>query len=393
MCEDAAVIKLNGGLGVLEMVESNELYSFALNGKGLFHSKIPACGTCATSLSIGYGLEKITVSEINAIRELMNEAYTNLSETVNGIAPLIGLLKSGTYLVADHLAFPVYDGGQYFWNDVNCGDAPLHMLHGNYGEVHDFPVYLFASQTSAAFNKERMLYYEARLDEGRNFPRAFCLYVSGGTGMVLDGHHKIAAAAYMGKPARCLTIMPVNLMDSFGEIVENGRLTLRQERFIYGGHNGVSLYLDLCAKDGRIAAQAGDFTKTAKKISKDNFLRLFEDEQGSLREPKQDLAPFSPKLENYPKPGKYSIATMIPRDRMKSEYEHFLKCSEEDTINGRRSKSVYSINNQRAEYLKAFYEVFPEQKWLSEAQYKTLDDYITARWDNWVRAKKAYAAE
>lgn len=216
-CRDAVLVRLKGGLEKLVCrdygSEKKEAYDLYLDGVPLVETYIPGCGTCSTRLSAGYGDGLMKQEECLAVRDGLNAGFNGLKKSLKTLAPFVGLMKSGLYIVADFDLFPVQNHGgfcEYFW-DVPDYSTELHFHHA-WGEPHmlDAPLFLAPSQRAAQMNPEQVEHYRQRLDEGDAFPRAVALYMNGGVALLLDGHHKAAACAAEGIPVKTLVIFPIN---------------------------------------------------------------------------------------------------------------------------------------------------------------------------------------
>lgn len=216
-CRDAALFRLSGGLDRLvyaDRPESKEVYGLYLNGISLAEARIPSCGTCGTFLWAGYGDGLINETECMTVRDQINAGYRSLKHCGDVLAPIIGLMKSGLYLVADFDLFPVQDGVDYFW-DVPDYNGELHFEHwyvGGWRVSHHQPFFLAPSQRAALMNPARVDAYRRRIQDGEDdaFPRAIALYMNGGVALLLDGHHKAAACAAEGTPVKTLVIFQVS---------------------------------------------------------------------------------------------------------------------------------------------------------------------------------------
>lgn len=70
-------------------------------------------------------------------------------------------------------------------------------------------MFLYPTQRRSRFDSDREAYYEERLQQDGPLPRAVALRVQQGLNLLLDGHHKAAAAARLGRAVPCLTILPL----------------------------------------------------------------------------------------------------------------------------------------------------------------------------------------
>jgi len=70
-------------------------------------------------------------------------------------------------------------------------------------------VYLYPTQTTDSYDKNRVEYYIDKFKElSDSSPRAIVYYLDNFMNFVIDGHHKACASALLGEPLRCLLIIP-----------------------------------------------------------------------------------------------------------------------------------------------------------------------------------------
>ena len=135
-----------------------------LNGKPLVQGEYPACPTCSAMLARGYGIENINAPELAAVRDKINGEYTDISNAVDNISPILGLLKDGYYVVADAVVYPTSGDRHFFCNvpdklsetEAACTEYYDHIFY----EVTDgYPAYLYPSQSNNCLNKSRAKEY------------------------------------------------------------------------------------------------------------------------------------------------------------------------------------------------------------------------------------------
>ena len=132
-----------------------------LNDIPLIQSKVSDIPTWCNLLATGYGIENANCKELLEIQEKINSDYINLETSINNMKPLLTLLESGFYLIADAICYPT-DGENFFWNvpnnlTENLTTAPAYLGEGTY--VFNQPVYLYPTQTTNSYNKDRVDYY------------------------------------------------------------------------------------------------------------------------------------------------------------------------------------------------------------------------------------------
>jgi len=189
-----------------------------LNDVPLIQAKIPDCPTCSSLLATGYGIENANCKELLEIQEKINSDYINLETSINNMKPLLTLLESGFYLIADAICYPT-DGENFFWNvpnnlTENLTTAPAYLGEGTY--VFNQPVYLYPTQTTDSYNKDRVDYYVEKfknLDD--NKPRAIVYNFEEFINFIIDGHHKACASALLKEPVNCILIIPGKIYEDY----------------------------------------------------------------------------------------------------------------------------------------------------------------------------------
>ncbi|WP_339069734.1 hypothetical protein LDK09_04970 [Fusobacterium animalis] len=191
-----------------------------LNDIPLIQAKIPDCSTCCAFLATGYGIENTNCKELLEIQEKINSDYINLETSINYIKPLLTLLESGFYLIADAVCYPT-DGENFFWNVPNelkefLSAGPAYLGEGTY--VFDQPVYLYPTQTTNSYNKDRVDYYiEKFKNSADNKPRAIVYNFEEFINFIIDGHHKACASALLKEPVSCILIIPDQIFNNYYE--------------------------------------------------------------------------------------------------------------------------------------------------------------------------------
>ena len=189
-----------------------------LNDVPLIQAKIPDCSTCSSLLATGYGIENANCKELLEIQEKINSNYVNLETSINNMKPLLTLLKSGFYLIADAICYPT-DGENFFWNvpnnlTENLTTAPAYLGEGTY--VFNQPVYLYPTQTTNSYNKDRVDYYiEKFKNSADNKPRAIVYNFEEFINFIIDGHHKACASTLLKEPVSCILIIPDRIYKNY----------------------------------------------------------------------------------------------------------------------------------------------------------------------------------
>ena len=189
-----------------------------LNDIPLIQSKVSDIPTWCNLLATGYGIENANCKELLEIQEKINSDYINLETSINNIKPLLTLLESGFYLIADAICYPT-DGENFFWNvpnnlTENLTTAPAYLGEGTY--VFNQPVYLYPTQTTNSYNKDRVDYYVEKfknLDD--NKPRAIVYNFEEFINFIIDGHHKACASIILKEPVSCILIIPDRIYKNY----------------------------------------------------------------------------------------------------------------------------------------------------------------------------------
>nr|WP_326185055.1 hypothetical protein [uncultured Oscillibacter sp.] len=191
------------------------LSRLTLRGTPLLSRDDPGCPTCESMLSTGWGLDTADCPELETVRDTLNGGFARLDDAIPALTPLLGLLERGLYVLSDGKAYPADGGGHFFW-DVPDGltDAPatavVQLLDDDYEYEYpdSAPVFLYPSQRRSRLDEKRVEYYMERFQQAGPPPRGVALHVAEGLSILLDGHHKAAAAARLGRMMPCLTILP-----------------------------------------------------------------------------------------------------------------------------------------------------------------------------------------
>lgn len=189
-----------------------------LNDIPLIQSKVSDIPTWCNLLATGYGIENANCKELLEIQEKINSDYVNLETSINNMKPLLTLFKSGFYLIADAICYPT-DGENFFWNvpnnlTKNLTTAPAYIGEGTY--VFNQPVYLYPTQTTNSYNKDRVDYYVEKfknLDD--NKPRAIVYNFEEFINFIIDGHHKACASIILKEPVSCILIIPDRIYKNY----------------------------------------------------------------------------------------------------------------------------------------------------------------------------------
>ena len=192
-------------------------YQIKLNDIPIVQAKIPECSTCCSVLATGYGIENTNCKELLDIQEKVNSNYVSLEKSIKNIEPLLTLLETGFYLIADAICYPTDGDKNFFWNVPNeeietlaTGPAAIYDDEDAYfNYIYGEPVYLYPTQTTDFYDENRVKYYIDKFKElSDSSPRAIVYYLDNLMNFVIDGHHKACASALLGELLRCLLIIP-----------------------------------------------------------------------------------------------------------------------------------------------------------------------------------------
>ncbi len=353
-CRNAALVRLKGGLEKLVCRDygtgkRKEDYDLYLDGTPLVETYIPDCGTCGTLLKAGHGDGLINQEECLSVRDSLNTGYNGLKESIDSLAPIVGLMKSGLYIVADFDLFPVQRHGKnfdYFW-DVPKFSSELHFYHAwGGGQVLDAPLYLAPSQRASQMNPEQVEHYKQRLGAENRFPRAVALYLNGGVALLLDGHHKAVACAAEGVPVKTLVIFPIDDGKKLESAVFDGkRLYLHHAKKLYQSGGPLNL------RDGQ-----GEELSRVSCLQNMKRNRVFTEPLSTVEWGCIPNEYRTTNFMNFPNTSLLSDGTLIPPDQLRSLIE-----KEMAKANGTHDMKMISC-------LRYYAELFPASKWLSVSE-------------------------
>lgn len=377
-CREAALVRLRGGLNRIACRDYGEknlykrgCYDLYMDGVPLVETLIDDCETCGTLLLKGYGDGIYGREDCAAVSEKLNGPYRGLKNAVADIAPILGLLKSGLYIVADFDLLPVINKGsscspEYFWDVTKepvlggIYHEELHFVQYDWGgeDVHDFPMLLAPSQRASLMNMDRVAYYRGRLGEGESFPRAVALYLNGAVALLLNGHHKAAACALEGAPVRTLVIFRANGDErALSAAAESGKrlcLCLGRSRYsprTWGGARGVVV----CTDRNRLLSGVSCLQTMEKRR-----VRLRKEAPPAWGKVPPEL--YTESWKEYPEFSGICFATQVPPHMI----QRVLK-AEKDKPEGTWDEEVIRSLMRCA-------ELFPDTEWLSREDVEWLKD-------------------
>ena len=215
--KEAKVVYINGAGKFTEVSENNKdedsyLRHIRLNDIPLIQINSPYCQTCSSVLASGYGIENTDCEELEKIQKEINSNFISLEKSIKAIEPLLKLFETGFYMIADAKCYPTDGEKNFYWDVSNkLKDFPAtgsaYLIEESY-YVFNQPVYLYPTQTTDCYNKERVEYYIEKFKNcDNNEPRAIVYNFGEFINFVIDGHHKACASALLGKPLKCLLII------------------------------------------------------------------------------------------------------------------------------------------------------------------------------------------
>ena len=217
--KEAKVVYMNGAGKFTEVSENNKdedsyLRHIRLNDIPLIQINSPYCQTSSSLLASGYGIENTDCEELEKIQKEINSNFISLEKSIKAIEPLLKLFETGFYMIADAKCYPTDGEKNFYWDVSNklkdfpaTGSAYLVEEEESY-YVFNQPVYLYPTQTTDCYNKERVEYYIEKFKNcDNNEPRAIVYNFGEFINFVIDGHHKACASALLGKPLKCLLII------------------------------------------------------------------------------------------------------------------------------------------------------------------------------------------
>ncbi len=217
-CNSAVMFEVKNGKSALKHIYSDDDSYYCwkshltLNGLPILQSDETYCSTCSATLAAGYGIENIDCAELDEVRNNINSDFRDIETSFEILKPLLGLLEDGVYLLADVPHYPTNGEGKFFYDISNEPTSYKAACMDYYNRdlltpVSSFPAYLYPTQSDKCINKERVEYYVELLRNSKNPPRAIAYHKAGFISALLDGHHKAVAAAVLGIPINCLTII------------------------------------------------------------------------------------------------------------------------------------------------------------------------------------------
>ena len=184
-----------------------------LNDIPLIQVNSPECPTCQSLIATGYGIEKANSKELKQISEKLNKPFISIEKSIEDMLPLLSLMESGFYVIADAICYPTDDTGKFFWNvsdrfTYHQGTTSVCVPEADYEYICGQPVYLYPTQDTDCYNEERVQYYVNMFKKEEEQPRSIAYNFTDFISFIIDGHHKTCAAALLKQPVKCILIIP-----------------------------------------------------------------------------------------------------------------------------------------------------------------------------------------
>lgn len=217
--KSAKLVYINGKNALstrVHAISDDHVYTYlqmCLNNIPIIQINDTVCPTCSKLLATGYGIEKADCQELIEIRNRINEPFVSLDKSIEDMTPLLTLLESGLYIIADAICYPTDGNGNFFWNvpnhmTENPATAGVLLTDRDYEYVSGQPIYLYPTQDTDCYNEMRVQHYMKQFEKTEEQPRAIVYNRAEFVSFILDGHHKACAAALLKKPLKCLVIIP-----------------------------------------------------------------------------------------------------------------------------------------------------------------------------------------
>lgn len=220
-CREARLLHIDGAGALRWEVEEDaeaswkKLSWLTLRGTPLAFVQSSGCPTCESLLAAGWGRDRADWPELAAVRRVLNEGFTRLEDAVSDLEPLLALLPAGLYVLADGWTVPAEGSGEFFWDVPDAltpyaATASIELCDDDFSfEWPDCaPIFLYPTQPRSALDEGRVDFFRERYESG-DAPRALALSLGEGMSVLLDGHHKAAAAARLGRRVPTLTLLPL----------------------------------------------------------------------------------------------------------------------------------------------------------------------------------------
>lgn len=322
-CREGMLVRLTGSRNTLECrrtcINGREYYHLYINGQLMLDGNTHHISTLGAELREGYGESIMDDNACRAAAKKVNSPYTNISDGIERIVPLMGLLNEGLYLIGDFELVPVRPDGTHALNSGSTESYySVYRTEGTMSRHYDAPMYILPSQRAELLNPERIRYYMDVFQQlpPHQTPRAVAMYINGAVTLLLDGHHKAAAAAALGRRIKTSVIFSVKESKVLNEAIQNGeKLELCHSRWDYerdcfSGIGGVGL--QIC--DEQLHTLSEVYRLCDLPISENEYAPLPRENFPAWGNVPDE---FCQQLKSYPSRNTLREGTKIPPDKIK----------------------------------------------------------------------------
>lgn len=169
----------------------------------------------------GEGLEHIDCEELQQVSEAFSsiKPYAGFDDAVEKMGPLLGLLRSGYYMVVEVHTCPTNGGGRSYWDiDGVPREFPPFQRRWDQYDHGTHPKYLYPSKWPSCLSEEALEAADTRFSIAEDKqPRTIAYALSNNVALVLDGHKKALLHQEYFETAPTLVIIPHMRTDDFCE--------------------------------------------------------------------------------------------------------------------------------------------------------------------------------
>ncbi len=244
------------------------------------------CPTCEKIVKSGYGLdESFHFEQAEIIEKYKDSKIEFLEAAINNMVPILGLLRSGFYIIVDTKLHPTDGNGNFFWDSQSMNPIKGSSMYCDGYWLKSQPHFTIATQPKGKCKRERVEYFIEHTED-----RAIAYYMDGYMTALIDGHHKTLAAALRKEDVNAFVIMPRTRI-KFGETSETrgfcfGEVFVSEEKLMIG----------------KIDRKNLDQYTIGKRLSKEDSLKVWEsfykyEEKDSLLFETDGLVKYYPTVE------------------------------------------------------------------------------------------------
>ena len=193
--------------------------TLTLKGTPLAFLQTSGCPTCQSMLAAGYGLPE-DAPELRRAADAVAAPFAGMEQALVRLAPVVGLLTPGYYLLSLADCFPTDGNGHFFWdipNGFTFSPATAQTYDPEtYSTLPVFPRFLHPTQPAGKYDPRRVEEYRRQLRDGQPLPPALAYLAFEYLSILLDGHHRACACALEGVPVPCLILSAARFMGRDG---------------------------------------------------------------------------------------------------------------------------------------------------------------------------------